>query len=124
VECKDRTPISLPQFLREAEAEAANKGAQFFVALVKNRRSKGESGRIEDGYAVTRTRVWATVAFEHEVCLNTLNHLLALKARHDTGSLTDSAFSVLASEALNDHTGLMHKTALRCADTAIENAGD
>lgn len=100
VECKDRKPISLPQFLREAEAEAANKGVSRFVALVKNRRGPNETGQVQDGYAVTRTRVWAQVAREHEVMYETLSHLAALRARHAAGSLPDSTFAVLACEAL------------------------
>lgn len=101
VECKDRTPISLPAFLREAEAEAENKGARYFVALVKNRRSKGESGTVEDGYAVTRTRVWAQVAYEHETATACVGYLLALAKRHADGAVTDSAFAVLAMESLS-----------------------
>ncbi len=103
VECKDRKPISLPAFLREAEAEAINKGARFFVALVKNRRSVGESGTVEDGYAVTRTRVWAQVAYEHERDSEALSHLLALSNRHRAGGITDSAFAVLANERLLEY---------------------
>lgn len=108
VECKDRLPITLPQFLREAEAEAQNKGVPFFVALVKNRRSKGETGKIEDGYAVTRTRVWAQVAFEHEHATSTLEYLSALKARLTsdlpTGrKITPETFVALASESLYDY---------------------
>lgn len=104
VECKDRAPISLPAFLREAEAEAANKGVRFFVALVKNRRSKGESGKVEDGYAVTRTRVWAQVAYEHELALATLDAIRALAARRNNGDsrngVTDSTFAILVNETM------------------------
>lgn len=100
VECKDRTPISLPAFLREAEEEAKNKGARFFVALVKNRRSKGESGAVEDGYAVTRTRVWATVAREHEIRGECLSYLLALRQRWADDGISDSRFAILADESL------------------------
>lgn len=101
VECKDRKPISLPQFLREAEDEAENKGVPWFVALVKNRRSKGESGRVEDGYAVTRTRVWAAVAYEHERLRGVVDHIMALAQRRRDGALSDSAFSVLITEVLH-----------------------
>lgn len=100
VECKNRSPINLPLFLREAEAEAENKGARFFVALVKNRRSKGESGQVHDGYAVTRTRVWARVAHEHETLTDTVQHIDALRARHAAGALSDSALAVLVSETM------------------------
>src|SRR5690242_18816918 len=82
VECKDRAPISLPLFLREAEAEAANKGVKYFVALVKNRRSKGETGQVQDGYAVTRTRVWAQVAYEHERQAEFIQYVQAVFARY------------------------------------------
>jgi hypothetical protein len=124
VECKNRAPINLPQFLREAEAEAQNKGVALFVALVKNRRSKGETGRVEDGYAVTRTRVWAKVAYEHERRGEALDHLLALRQRWEDKALTDSAFAVLASEALRDMVSSFHDTALRCRDANIGNEND
>lgn len=96
VECKNVNPISLPRFLREAEAEAGHKGVRLFVALVKNRRSKGESGRVEDGYAVTRTRVWAEVARQHEIGTELVKYLAALNAR----DLPDSSYRVLANEAV------------------------
>lgn len=101
VECKNVSPISLPKFLREAEAEAHNKGVPFFVALVKNRRSAGESGQVEDGYAVTRTRVWAAVAWEHERLSEVVDYVRALAARHRDGALSDSAYAVLTTEALH-----------------------
>lgn len=104
VECKNTGNISLPKFLREAEEEAVNKGARLFVALVKNRRSKGETGKVEDGYAVTRTRVWAQVAFEHEAMRQVVEYLAALSARRSDpdsrNPVTDSTFAVLACEAL------------------------
>jgi hypothetical protein len=96
VECKNVNPISLPRFLREAEAEAGHKGVRLFVALVKNRRSKGESGQVQDGYAVTRTRVWAEVARQHEVGTDLITYLVALNAR----DLPDSSYRVLANEAV------------------------
>lgn len=104
VECKDRKPISLPAFLREAEDEARNKGVRHFVALVKNRRSAGESGKVQDGYAVTRTRVWAEVAHEHEHATATLDHIDALRERLKSDlperRLSESAFVTLVSEAV------------------------
>lgn len=100
VECKD-SPYAgnLPRFLREAEDEAANKGVERFVALVKNRRSKGESGQVQDGYAVTRTRVWAETVHSLEVAEEALEHIAALGARLNSGAIRDSEFAVLAFEA-------------------------
>lgn len=105
VECKD-SPYAgnLPRFLREAEDEAENKGVSRFVALVKNRRSKGESGKVQDGFAVTRTRVWAEVAYEHETATRCLDQIDALRARlaEDLPArrLSESAFVTLVSEVL------------------------
>lgn len=101
VECKNTKGVNLPQYLREAEAEATHKGARFFVALVKNRRSKGESGRVEDGYAVTRTRVWGQVAREHEIATEALADLEALAARWSNNAIRDSSYAVLTAEAVS-----------------------
>jgi hypothetical protein len=110
VECKNAQTINLPQFLREAESEAANKGVRNFVALVKNRRSKGESGAVWDGYAVTRTRVWARIAYEHERARETLEYLTALDQRLRTGGINESAYAVLARESLAAFSDDMART--------------
>lgn len=109
IECKDRQPISLPMFLREAEAEAANRGVSRFVAIVKNRRSKGESGHVADGYAVTRTRVWAEATHALEAAEDALAHLGALEARRQAGSVTDSEFASLAKFALIEYRERMER---------------
>lgn len=122
VECKD-SPYAgnLPRFLREAEAEAGNKGVSRFVALVKNRRSKGESGRVPDGFAVTRTRVWADVAHEHEHATRCLDQIDALRARLSGDlpgrALTESAFVALVSETLWEY-----RYALALAQEGSEDA--
>lgn len=107
IECKNVSPISLPRFLREAETEAENKGVRLFVALVKNRRSKGESGKVEDGYAVTRTRVWAEVAHRLERAEEFTEYVTALTNRLNQDSearrLTPQTFAVLIGEALHDY---------------------
>lgn len=101
IEAKDKPYAgNLPSILREAEAEAANRGVPHFVALVKNRRSKGEDGKVPNGYAVTRTRVWADVAYRLEVGEAALAHVAALNSRLQAGSIRDSDFVVLAREAL------------------------
>lgn len=96
VELKNCSPITIPQYLREAESEAENKSVRLFIALVKNRRGKSESGRVEDGYAITRTRIWAEVARQHEIGSDLLAYLVALNAR----DLPDSSYRVLANEAV------------------------
>lgn len=65
-ECKDEGTISLPSFLREAEQEAANKGAFWFAALVKGRRSKLQTGSVADSYFVMRLWQGYRLAREHE----------------------------------------------------------
>lgn len=105
VECKNARTINLPRFLREAEQEAANKGARFFVAIVKNRRGAGENGAVGDGYAVTRTRVWAELAWEHEHATGAMSEVADLTRRYRDGSITDATYGALVAETARKFEG-------------------
>ncbi|MFD8318900.1 hypothetical protein [Kitasatospora purpeofusca] len=56
VECKDEAAIRLPEYIRQANREAANAGLPFGVAVVKARRKK-----IADAYAVMDLATFARV---------------------------------------------------------------
>jgi hypothetical protein len=66
IEAKTAKRIDLPQFLREAEAEAKNAGNNWFVAVVKNRRGKLSSGATADAFAVMPLNKWAEFVAEYE----------------------------------------------------------
>ncbi|WP_441248923.1 hypothetical protein [Kitasatospora sp. McL0602] len=56
VECKDEQTIRLPEYVRQANREAANAGFPYGVAVVKARRRK-----IQDAYAVTDLGTFARI---------------------------------------------------------------
>lgn len=108
IEAKDKPYAgNLPSMLREAEAEAANRGVSRFVVLCKNRRSKGESGQVQDGYAVTRTRVWAETAHRLEQAEEFADYVRAVVYRYRlTGNDRDriggeTAVTLIGEAALN-----------------------
>lgn len=66
LECKAEARINLPQYLREAKAEAENAGNYLYAAVVKNRRGKLSTGAVEDAFVVMPLSLWADYVATHE----------------------------------------------------------